>query len=425
MGLYKYSQFNIEIEETSKGLLIYNTLSQKARYFDEEDKKLMLNKTDIDPLDIMQEFIDEGFVVPMEKDEAAVIINRNHYYAYNHHTMELVIGTTMKCNYHCNYCFQHENLNKSTHMNHETADTLFGFVQNELNSNPHINKVHIRWFGGETLLNTEIMNYIADKFIAANINFDGELYSNCRLLTEDKHALLQKCNIHKIDATVDGLPETYANIKGCKIEDFEETINNLRAIQDKIETVDLKINVSEENKHEAFDSAKALYKDYGLHVNVRFRPVILYDDKQMKAKYGINYDDYVALVTKLLQWQKKNGYKTSVGAYSSIKPTTCIASGIHNYVFDNQGNIYRCTHFHGNTNHRLGNVFTGLTHPDEEKMFVDNEIPKLCHKCSALPLCMSGCIVQRKIYNMQFDCQGIIEEIRQTVKINNSELVYR
>ncbi len=330
--------------------------------------------------------------------------------------MNLVIGTTMQCNYNCNYCFQHDNLNKSSHMTIGIADALFGFVKKELEANKHIKKVHIRWFGGETLLNPGIMDYIVDKFISNSIDFDGEIYSNCRLLTEDKYQILKKCNIRKIDVTLDGLPETYAKIKGCKIEDFEKTIYNLQTIQDTIETVDIKINVSEENKDEAFQLAKSLYKDYGLHGNIRFRPVIEYDDIHMKAKYAIQYSDYVELVVKLIKWQKDNGYNVSIGAYSKRKACTCIASGVHNYVIDNKGIIYRCTHFHGSDNYAVGNVKIGLTHTDYDNIFIDNDIPSRCLKCSVLPICMGGCIMQREIYHMQFDCDNIITEVKKSVQ---------
>jgi len=168
MGLYKYSQFNIEVEETSKGLLIYNTLSQKARYFDEEDKKLMLNKTDIDPLDIMQEFIDEGFVAPMEKDE----INSERPYRINNVDFEV----TPLCNEKCIYCFNNwKDISNMSTDSEQYKDLARKIIDTGAK--------HVLITGGEPLSVFDKIKDAIDIFIDNNI--DISINSNGTLLTDE------------------------------------------------------------------------------------------------------------------------------------------------------------------------------------------------------------------------------------------------
>lgn len=98
-NLCKYSKFNIVAKNDANETIIYNTLSRKIIKLDKEEQKLIMNKSNIDPLDIRAVFIDYGFVVPEDNEEI---------YSERHIEIEHIdFEVTPFCNENCIHCFNH------------------------------------------------------------------------------------------------------------------------------------------------------------------------------------------------------------------------------------------------------------------------------------------------------------------------------
>ena len=69
MKTYKYSQFNLIVQQTPKYIILYNTYSSKQRIFKREDFETINAKTDIAEEFVEQAWIDNGFVVISDIDE--------------------------------------------------------------------------------------------------------------------------------------------------------------------------------------------------------------------------------------------------------------------------------------------------------------------------------------------------------------------
>ena len=98
-NLCKYSKFNIVVKNDTDETIIYNTLSRKIISLDKEEQKLIMNKSNIDPLDIREVFIDYGFVVPEDNNEI--------YSERNIEIEHIDFEVTPFCNENCIHCFNH------------------------------------------------------------------------------------------------------------------------------------------------------------------------------------------------------------------------------------------------------------------------------------------------------------------------------
>lgn len=418
--LYKYSQFNIEITKEENKVYIFNTYSSKGQWLDKEEQGLIFNKLDIDPLDIRQEIISDGLVVPVDYDEVQAVKDKAHYVAHNANVLCMVIATTMACPFNCSYCFEKQALCNNSKMTHETADKLVEFIGNTIIEHPQINNIHLRWFGGEPLLNTEIIEYISGKLDSKNIKYTSEIYTNGRLLSKENVELLVRNHVHKIDIALDGLAELYAKQKGCTTKDFDIVIENLKYAQDKIEWIDLKINITEESKDSAMELVRYLYEDCDITIPVRMKEIVLYDNEACSACYATPYLEMITLNEKLFDYQKEKNIGYSKATYPVRRACTCEASYDTNFVIAPDGDVYRCSHFYGNKDYVVGNIFTGLTHPESERMLIDNKLKDKCYECPVLPACMGGCTIQNEIYNLERDCENIINSMKLRVKYSDT-----
>ena len=112
---------------------------------------------------------------------------------------------THQCNLRCDYCYTGEKLNIP--MTKETADLAIDFVLTESRNNG-IEKLLITFFGGEPLIEKELLFHIADRFINEKDNFqvNFQMSTNGTLLNE---SLLNELFERKIfiSLSIDGAPE--------------------------------------------------------------------------------------------------------------------------------------------------------------------------------------------------------------------------
>jgi len=140
-----------------EGLLLYNVLTCE----------LVFIKNDINNGTIRKQLIEKWFLVPddfndyefAKKNKALRQLvykaesNRNRNKAIE----KFWILTTTDCNARCFYC--HENGIPKMHMNIETANQIVEYIKKQ-----GLSKINIMWYGGEPLLNFDVINYITENF---------------------------------------------------------------------------------------------------------------------------------------------------------------------------------------------------------------------------------------------------------------------
>jgi len=121
------------------------------------------------------------------------------------HQLSATFHLTHQCNLRCMYCYTGEKLNIP--MSKATADKGIDFVFLEARKNG-IEKLLIMFFGGEPLIEKELLLHIADRVIRekGDIEVNFQMSTNGTLLTPDLLDELLRRRIY-ISLSIDGSPE--------------------------------------------------------------------------------------------------------------------------------------------------------------------------------------------------------------------------
>ena len=147
----------------------------------------------------------------------------------NDNVQNIVILTTTDCNARCYYCF--ERGIKPEKMSFGTADALVDYCGKKY----HDKKLLVSWFGGEPLLNYEIIEYITDKLIAKGYELSGYVTTNGSLLTPGMLLFFTERYANMtFQITLDALGDEYGKIKNYvdvpSSLAFNRTVENIKTI---------------------------------------------------------------------------------------------------------------------------------------------------------------------------------------------------
>ena len=135
-GLYKYSQFNIEIEQRdNKETYLFNAYTSRGRWISDSDLYDIKDKTSIDPGDVPGYLAEEQYIVPEDLDEYGRLQKEIYDAAHNSKTLHFIIATTKACNYRCYYCFEARHLSNEK-MQPDTMDAIVDFIIQKCNEKP-------------------------------------------------------------------------------------------------------------------------------------------------------------------------------------------------------------------------------------------------------------------------------------------------
>ena len=116
--------------------------------------------------------------------------------------LNITVMLTEACNLACKYCYQAKSPRRLTS---EHARRLVAFVRNKAE---HYDATHIHWFGGEPLLEHEMMFTLAAKITkearSLGKRFDHSITTNASLITPSLAARLKEAGITHVQITLDG-----------------------------------------------------------------------------------------------------------------------------------------------------------------------------------------------------------------------------
>lgn len=408
-GLYKYSQFNIIADEKEDKILLFNTYTLNYMWIDKSDLCDIKDKSNIDICDVPEYLAEKGFIIDESIDELQKL--KNDIEEYNEKTdfMFISIFTTLACNYRCVYCFEKEQLCQNEHMTLETADNILDFIKRRYTEHQFTKPLKIKWFGGEPLLNIEIIRYISKELINNNIEFSAKLYTNGRLLTKELAQELKELHVtDEVVIPIDGLADTYSRLKGCKEEDFYKTIHNIKDIQDILK-LELHINISEASKNDVAKLIKLLRENYKIKSFIRTVTIAPQNTDIKTDENSISFDEF----------QKASNILLNNMVMAIRRNYGCEARHPDYYVVGTKGELYICEHLVGQEKYITGNIKDQYGRIDRQNTFWDNNrILNDCKDCPILPICLGQCASQRYIDNIDCEKDKRIEKTKsQLLKI--------
>ncbi|MDD3536213.1 MAG: radical SAM protein [Candidatus Cloacimonetes bacterium] len=147
-----------------------------------------------------------------------------------------VIEMTQNCNLRCKYCSSlnaKHDLDDNLDLSIDTADQLILFIKGLLNPD---DIVTLSFYGGEPLLNFDVMKYITEEFVNLNVRRGSiSLTTNLTLLNDEIIDFFNKYNV-KVLISFDGYQENhdfnrvFPNGKGT----FDVVLSNIKKLYENI-----------------------------------------------------------------------------------------------------------------------------------------------------------------------------------------------
>ena len=253
-----YYTFLIPVPEVQK-FLVYNSYSNGFLELEAEDGEVLLRwkKLDTIPPHMLGEIdsvVAEALsgihaLVPAEVDEKELMhsrVSRQRDDLWSMpQTIWLTITPTISCNMGCSYCFEGEKP-WGKKMSPEVCDDLVEFLDREIQHSDIVDsfqKLDVTWYGGEPLLQPEIIRNLSKRLRGLanehDLEYDATVISNGTYLTPDIWAMLSSADVTKVQVTIDGYKETHnvqrplvVPLAGRKIEEgsYDVIMENLRGL---------------------------------------------------------------------------------------------------------------------------------------------------------------------------------------------------
>lgn len=322
--------------------------------------------------------------------------------------------TSEQCNLACKYCFLGNNDREKRsnfvleNMTRETADKAIDFFVKQIkysgldNEN---NKPVIIFYGGEPLVNYDVLVYIAEKVNSLRDkeiclkNAELSMVSNGLLLTEERALRLKELGV-SIAISVDGFTaEANAmrvDVAGNNV--FSRILNTLDMCKRIGVDVSLSVTLSEETIKNTKDILELVDK-YGVR---SFGFNIMMSDENFVVPQEYNEKASQFIIDEFIELRKRGIYedrimrKLKAFSKSQIYFSDCAATGGGQIVIAPNGQVGICHGCLHNKQYFVSNVDDVNFDATKDKDFVEwSQLTPInkdeCQDCPALGICGGGC----------------------------------
>lgn len=142
--------------------------------------------------------------------------------ALDDRVLNLIIFPTEKCNFRCTYCYEDFTVGRMTAT---ISNAVKKLIRNRFDDLQYLG---ISWFGGEPLLNKEIIYDISDYILKnkpSSLNFSAYITTNGYLLDEVTFKKLIACNVKNFQISLDGDADMHNESR--KLADGKSTFDKI------------------------------------------------------------------------------------------------------------------------------------------------------------------------------------------------------
>lgn len=385
---YKPSRFLIKSKLENDEILVLNTTNCALIKMTKDKWKSLIEKDfsqfSIDEVDNLKNM---GFIVESTCNEMDLMSKKrlDTIASAKNESLRLTVLTTTACNARCFYCY--EKGVKTTFMDQSTAETVVDFIEKKHGDLP----VHLSWFGGEPLLNKNIIDYICKELQKRRIEYKTSMVSNGSLFANCSDEQLKLWQLENVQVTLDGCGEDYNKTKNYVDKEikFEKILDNIAGLLNEGIGVSIRINFCPDDISNYEKLVQCIHDTFGVRTNLHVYFANIVDDKVMlPLDYSGSNNPFVKAASILMKY----GYAKTLKDLL-LRPRTLPCGTYRNYyVIDPTGKIYKCEHMVNDDEECVGDVKNGITKLECYKKWTTFRLPyKKCYTCKALPLCQGGC----------------------------------
>ena len=386
------------------GVLLYNTLTCSL---------VLLTPDEAADITAQQELIDRWFLVPQGHDDQKLCRQIRQMAALLKPAAKAITGytilTTTGCNARCFYCY--EKGTKPVTMTAETADKVARYIVKHRDDE----KVEIRWFGGEPLVNAKVIDQICTELREQGVPFRSSMVSNGYLFDADKVQRAKDLwHLREVQITLDGTEQTYNRVKDYVyqgVNAFERVLQNIAMLTAAGIHVIIRLNVDKHNIGEMAELVQLLHQRFGTNEHLS-----IYSHELFVKRTPEDDAEIFAQQTQLAQQIAACGYKSHKrGLQKNIKLVQCMADGDGSVVIAPDGNLGKCEHYIDS------NFFGHIDSEEHDKAILRKFKERLadidaCATCFCYPQC-----IRLVMCADEFDCtpgkqQYLLSEMKDTMK---------
>ena len=315
------------------GVLFYHALTCSM---------LLLSPEETMRVSDLPELVDDWFLVPVQHDDRKLCRQIRQAAQLLQDPVrsitEYTILPTTDCNARCFYCY--EKGTAPVVMSPQTAERLVRYILAHAGEG----MVHIRWFGGEPLMNIPAIDLISSELARNGVSFTSTMVSNGYLFdVELARRAKDLWKLQEVQITLDGTERTYNRTKHYIYDDanaFERVLDNIGYLTAACIKVLVRLNVDKYNIEEMSQLVRLMHQRFGTNEHLSIYSRELYGRRSP--------EDSAALFEqrmRLEQFIDSCGYRFKKELQKGIKLNSCMSDNDRSVVVAPSGHLGKCEHF--------------------------------------------------------------------------------
>ena len=263
-------------------------------------------------------------------------------------------------------------------------DDIYSFIERKTKQKA----VRLNWFGGEPLLNIEVMDQLCARLDAGGFQYFSYIITNgSKINNVILNEKLKLWHVHDVQVTLDGTQQIYEQRKNYIDKEegqFYRILNNIRLLAEQNVFVHIRLNMDRENKENIIELVKQIEPIFSSYENVVFYPAFL-----TGVSSPLTEDERILCVKELLQsLQDVKKLTTGTKFYSLPRMHACMNGDPYSFSIDVDGNLYTCEHHVGNKVKAMCNIRN--LHGIVDNRGEENKFREECNACVFFPKCFGG-----------------------------------
>ena len=328
--------------QTEEGILLFNVLTREM---------LLLTFAEYDAALSSAYLHERWFTISEDQNEKelAELVRwvRASLHREPKHITQYTILTTTDCNARCYYCYERGCARVTMHP--ETAGKVADYILNQCGGN----KVKIRWFGGEPLMNFPVIDRICDGLRSRGIDFESHMVYNGYLFDDE---LVEKAShswdLKEVQVTLDGTEAVYNRNKAFIYQEGSPyqivTGNILRLLNAGISVV-VRLNMDLNNADNLMELARELAERFSGQKRLHIYAHLLFDtegtgnERYTPSQWSRLYD----ALHRVEDFLSDHGLSATCfrGLRRELPLSHCMADSGNSVVIVPDGHLGLCEHY--------------------------------------------------------------------------------
>ncbi len=317
------------------------------------------------------------------------------------------IFSTSDCNARCFYCF--EKGAQRNDMSPNTALDVANFITKKCNGN----KVVLRWFGGEPLLNTKAMDIICETLKNNSIEFTSSMISNGSLFNNSNVTKAKNLwNLKGVQITLDGTKNVYQKAKSYVNSDGKEFDKVIENIEQLIETeirVSVRLNQDLYNTDDLKELVLFLEQKFADRKYFSVYNSLIYTQNPDESFENDRLEAFKKVQREIID---RNLFRDNY-LNKRLKIKHCMADDATSVVILPNGDLGRCEHYV--YEHLIGSIYSNEINKEEINKWKDTyQIKQKCYDCPLYPQCLRIKMCPEEPKDCSFiQCENKIELMKE------------